>query len=482
MLKIHKIDFNQIRKGKPYSQQPGRQIGVGTGKIVIKDIEQTVKNILLGIFEQNTYQVGGSVRDSFLGKESKDYDFLITNHSYEDIITQLAKFGKVDLVGKSFGVIKFRPNGLDDFVDIAIPRKEQSTGVGHRDFSVETQNIALEDDLIRRDFTINALAKNLATGKVIDLFGGLQDLNSKTIRVIRPEAFEEDPLRMVRAVRFAAQLGFKIDENTQKLIKNDANLVSSLSLERVSEELIKVLVSNNPSYGINILRELGLLKFLLPEVEKLSGVTQPSAYHIYDVYDHTMSAVENISNKLELRLAALLHDIAKPETRTDLGEIHFYGHEDAGEPKAREILTRLKFPNETIEKVTKLIRYHLVDLDMSNKGLRRLISKVGVDNIYDLLELKRADKLASKPDRTDLWKLDQMKERVAEQLSGIGAFSIKDLAVGGQDIMRIFNIPPSPKVGQILRKLFDAVLENPELNNPEDLIKLALLESREVAE
>jgi putative nucleotidyltransferase with HDIG domain len=278
---------------------------------------------------------------------------------------------------------------------------------------------------------------------------------------------------MVRACRFASQLGFKIDENTQNLIKNDANLVSSISSERVSEELSKILISKNPSYGLNQLKELGLMKFLLPEVEKLSGITQPPAYHIYDVYDHTMSAIENTPDKLELRLAALLHDIAKPETRTDtLGEIHFYGHEDAGEPKVREILTRLKFPNETIEKVAKLVRYHLVDMNISDKGLRRLISRVGADSIYDLLELKKADKLASKPDRVDLWKLEQMKEKVAEQLSGIGAFSIKDLAIGGQDVMEILNIPPSPKVGQVLHKLFDAVLDNPELNNTADLMKL----------
>jgi len=441
----------------------------------MKQENTKLTELLIKLFDKDIYQVGGVVRDEILNRPCKDMDFLVINRDYNSIANDLSYYGKTYLVGKSFGIIKFKPNEMDITVDIAIPRTEKSVGVGHRDFEVNTKNVSLQDDLDRRDFTMNALAKNLLTGKITDIVEGQRDIDKKLICVITSKSFTEDPLRMIRACRFASQLNFQIGWTTQNLIIESAELIKTISGERIQEELNKILVSDKPSIGLRYLSKLGLMMYIVPEVELLNGIEQPKKYHMYDAFIHTMETVDQIKNDLTLRLTALLHDVGKVDTQTiENGEIHFYEHEDTSVMRARDVMLRLKYPNDISDRVLLLIKHHLVDLNLSRKGIRKLIAAVGVDNIYDLLEHKRADKLASLPDNEQLEDIETLKLKVEKEIKNESAFSIKDLDISGEDIMKILNIPPGPKVGEVLKSLFDKVMDNPELNEKETLIKLVV--------
>ena len=446
------------------------------------------------------YEVGGAVRDRiryslvpgrgrldparFWAYRPEEVDYLVTGMPMEELVRLLSGFGRSELVGKSFGVVKFKleiPDAVAKLVDVALPRRERSTGVGHRDFEIEYDpELPVELDLGRRDFTINAMARPIfwhdKLFEVIDPHQGMRDIGDRLIRMVNPRAFYEDPLRMLRACQFAARFEYAIEERTFKAIRTNAHLIATVPGERVRVELDKMLAkADEPSIGMWLMQRSGLLKRLLPELEEGVDTTQPGGYHHYRVFEHAIKTVDHIPkghpNCLNLRLAALFHDIAKPQCREVAGgAATFYGHEKAGEPLVRDILERLKYPNDVIRTICLLVRRHMFAIPETAKGLRRLISKVGVGNIYDLIELRRADIMAQgrAGDQSDPF-LEDFEQFVTEEIHKNPPFSLRDLKVDGADLMREFNIRPGPEVGRILEHLLEYVLEHPDRNQREEL-------------
>jgi tRNA nucleotidyltransferase (CCA-adding enzyme) len=278
------------------------------------------------------FEVGGSVRDSLIDPdiEIKDRDYLVTGIPYDQLADILRDFGRVDLVGKSFGVIKFTQRGTNSTVDVVIPRKELSTGTAHRDFQVDFDpGLPIEEDLKRRDFTINAIARAIPSGEIIDPFGGRRDIEAKTIRIVFSDSIVEDPLRTLRGAQFAARFEFEIEPETLRKMKEAAHLIDTISPERISEELNKMLLkADKPSIGFRYLLEIGVLERIMPYLARCVGVEQPGGYHRWDVFDHTMVCVDNSPKKLNVRLACLFHDLGKPATREIVEDgATFYGHD-----------------------------------------------------------------------------------------------------------------------------------------------------------
>ena len=425
------------------------------------------------------YEVGGAVRDNLLQRkiQPEDRDYLVCGVPFPDLSKLLKDYGKVDLVGKSFGVIKFtqfRDDRIFTF-DISLPRKEYSTGVGHRDFIVSFDpDISIEDDLSRRDFTINAMALSLDDNELIDPLGGQVDLKNRQIKMVSKRAFPEDPLRMLRAIQFAARYEFDIEPKTLEAIKENALLISTVSPERIADELIKLLVlAQEPSRGFRLMQETGLMKEILPELEVAVGVDQPGGYHKYDVFEHSIRSSDAAPQNLQVRLAALLHDVTKPQAKriSETGAT-FYGHENTGAKVAGKIMKRLRFSTDLTARVTTLIDRHMFTTQVTDKGMRRLIRRVGVDLIFDLLDLRRADVEAQGMGGTTE-DVDEFEQRIKDEMEKQPPFGIKDLAIGGDDVMEIFSIPQSPLVGEILEYLMEKVLDEPEDNTKDKLIEFA---------
>jgi tRNA nucleotidyltransferase (CCA-adding enzyme) len=439
--------------------------------------DEIIKEILT---KGKIYEVGGAVRDKYISPilPDKDKDYLVTGIPLEELCSLLGRFGKVDLVGKSFGVIKFAPfNRFDgeNVFDIAIPRKEISTGPAHRDFKVEyDHNLRVEDDLSRRDFTINAMAEDLCTGELVDPFGGRKDIKKGLIRITNPDSFREDPLRMLRAIQFAARFEFELEENTLQSLKENVDLITTISAERIQEELNKLLLkAKYPSTGFRLMHKVGLLEKILPELARGVGVDQPGGYHAYDVFEHSILTVDFAPRDLVIRLAALFHDTSKPEAKvlTQDGAT-FYGHEKKASKVTQQALARLRYSNQIIEQVSLLVDKHMFTTAVTDKGLRRLIRKMGEELVFSLLELRRADVIAQGKGGSTK-DVDELEERIRLELERKPPFGLKDLEVNGHDIMNTFNIPPSPLVGQILNYLLEMVLDVPELNQKERLLKEA---------
>jgi tRNA nucleotidyltransferase (CCA-adding enzyme) len=426
------------------------------------------------------YEVGGAVRDRFLQPDLvvKDRDYLVTGIPYDDLTAILRRHGRVDLVGRSFGVIKFTQT-VDDQTctfDITLPRREHSTGVGHKDFAVSFDpSLAVEDDLVRRDFTLNAMAVELGNDRLVDPLGGMADLKNRCLRMTTAGSFTEDPLRMLRAVQFAARFELETEPATLEAIKSSATLIRTVSAERIAEELTKLLtLAERPSRGLRLMYETGLMLEVLPELEAAVGIDQPGGYHAYDVFEHTLRCVDACpKSSLRLRLAALFHDIEKPRSKrlTDDGAT-FYGHEVLGADTAHDILVRLRFSNELIAQVVTLVERHMFTTAVTDKGLRRLVRKVGVELIYDLLDLRRADVVAQgMGGKTD--DVDRFEHEIREELAHQPPFGYADLALNGYDIMTMFQITPGPTIGEILEHLMEQVLDNPSSNTKEVLESLA---------
>jgi len=425
------------------------------------------------------YEVGGCVRDALLGDdiECKDRDYLVTGIPLADLVVILKKHGYVDQVGRSFGVLKFSPRAHDGgeniTFDVALPRKEISTGSAHRDFDVDfDHSIPIEDDLLRRDFTINAMARDLQTGELIDPFDGQLDLKNHLLKMIKPRCFEEDPLRVLRGVQFASRFDLRIEDETFEAMKRYSDRITTVSPERISEELTKLLTrSKKPSTGFSIMRDIGMLKLVLPELEETIGVTQPGGYHAHNVFEHLLATVDAVKPTLRLRWAALLHDITKPLTKQESEDkATFYGHESSGARIASRILGRLRYSNEVIRDVKTLIERHMFVVPPTDKGLRRLIRKTGVNLIFDLLDLRRADVVGQGMGNTTE-DIDEFEARIRAELDRKPPFSVNDLEIGGKEVMEVFGIPESPKVGDILTHLLELVLDYPEKNEKEILIE-----------
>ena len=425
------------------------------------------------------YEVGGAVRDRLLfGRTiSKDRDYLVTGIDYDELSRLLRRHGRVDLVGRSFGVIKFTQSAGGEPVtfDISLPRREFSTGWGHRDFDVSFDpNLSVNDDLVRRDFTINAMAVSLADDALIDPLGGRDDLRARCIRMVHERSFEEDPLRMLRAIQFAARFQFDIEPTTLAALTRYAAAIQTVSAERIAEELNKLLVlAAQPSPGFHLMHQTGLLREILPELDRCVSVDQPGGYHAYDVFEHTLRTIDAAAPRLRLRLAALFHDISKPAAKQVTPDgATFYGHELDGSRVTQQVMKRLRYPNDLTKEVSLLVERHMFTTAVTEKGMRRLIRRVGVDLIFDLLDLRRADVIAQGMGGS-AEDVDLFEANIRAELERKPAFSVKDLAVDGHDLMRTFSLKPGPIVGDVLDYLLEQVLDDPGLNQPELLMPLA---------
>ena len=445
------------------------------------EIIETAEHIEKAGFQ--AFLVGGCVRDLFLGRNPKDWD-LTTNAKPEDIQAIFPKtvyendFGTVAIVNEN------TTNQTLKVIEVTPFRFETGyTDRRHPD-SVRFSD-KIEDDLQRRDFTINAMACKLSAGAIkdmVDLYGGLRDLKDKIIRTVGSptDRFGEDALRMMRAIRLAVELDFRIEESTFAAIQSHNNLIKDISTERVRDEFTRIIMSPKPMQGLILLHESGILKHIIPELESGIGVSQPQA-HMYDVWEHLLRTLQHAADKdfgLEIRLAALFHDIGKPETREvsrDTKQPTFYGHELKGSRETRKILEKLRFSRATIEKVVKLVRWHMFFSDTETitlSAVRRMIVNVGRENIWDLMNLRICDRIGTGRPKENPYRLRKYKAMIEEALRD--PISVGMLKTDGQRLMTVCQIKPGPRMGDILHALFAEVLENPTLNNPEWLDKRAL--------
>ncbi|AJD30776.1 HD domain-containing protein [Clostridium sporogenes] len=437
-------------------------------------IPKGVKYIINTLQENNreAYIVGGAVRDSLLERKVNDWDIttsanpqevvnIFENLRYKIIPTGL-KHGTVTILINSIGyeITTFRIDG--EYEDNRHPKEVKFTS-------------NLKEDLKRRDLTINAMAYNDKTG-LVDYFNGLEDLNNKIVRCVgnSKDRFNEDSLRMLRCIRFASQLNFDMEKSTKFNIRELSKNINNVSMERIRDELCKILVSSQPVYGIRNIVELNLVDYIIPELKDCVGFQQHNKHHDKDVYGHILSVVENVPNKLELRLAALLHDIGKPKCFSigDNGQGHFYGHQKISADMTKDILKRLKFDNKTIDKVDKLVYNHMTRYNkLRIPSIKKFINKVGIDNLDDLFELQIADIKGSAKEYHSFDNVLNLKIKCEKILSEKQPLTIKDLDIDGHDLMKL-GIKQGKEIGIVLNKLLDIILENPNLNNKEDLIKI----------
>jgi tRNA nucleotidyltransferase (CCA-adding enzyme) len=431
--------------------------------------------------------VGGCVRDLLMEKQPQDWD-LTTNARPEQILALFA----VAKYENDFGTVLIPCRNSEGEVltvaEVTTYRSEKGYADSRHPDEVKFED-QLDKDLERRDFTVNAMALMLSPdgayswGKekfaLVDLFGGVKDIRKKVIRAVGEPAdrFKEDALRMMRAIRFSAQLGFSLEPKTQRGIVKLAGSLKFVAKERVRDELIKILGSSRPAEGIMALHEAKLLQYLLPELEQGVGVRQ-NHHHIYQVFKHNVLSLQYCpSPEWQVRFASLLHDVAKPKTRRLLdGQVTFYNHEYVGAKMVDRIMTRLKFKNEDRERVVNLVRNHMFYYNVGEvtaASVRRLISKVGRDNLQDLIHLRVADRLGSGTPKGMPYKLrhlQYMMEKVQHD-----PVSVKMLALNGHDLIAELALDPGPKIGAILDVLLGEVLEEPERNEHTYLLERARL-------
>lgn len=438
------------------------------------------------------YLVGGCVRDLFLGRTPKDWDYT-TNATPSEI---QSLFGKT-VYENSYGTVAVINETEDPTLrSVEVTPYRLESGYSDRRHPDQiTFSDKLEDDLKRRDFTVNSLAVNLSNGAIkdiVDLHNGFVDLKDKTLRTVgKPgDRFTEDALRMMRAIRLAVELDFGIEAQTFAAIKAHSGLISEISTERIRDEFVKIVMSPNPKKGIELLHETGILKHFIPELEKSIGIDQRGA-HIYDVWEHLLRSLQCAADKewpLDIRLTALFHDISKPETRhfsRETGEYTFHSHEVVGSRETRKILERLKFPKVLIEKVSKLVRWHMFFTDTEQitlSAVRRMIVNVGRENIWDLMNVRVCDRVGTGRPKENPYRLRKYKAMIDEAMHD--PLSVGMLKIDGKRIMEIAQIPPGPKIGFTLNALLHEVLEDPKLNTAEYLEKrsmeLLILDEKEL--
>ena len=433
-------------------------------------------NIILDKFSKEGYEiyvVGGAVRDLTMGKIVDDWDFT-TNATPEEIL-EIFPDGFYD---NKFGTVGIAHESSENPYEITTYRKEYGYSDKRRPDKVEWGK-TLEEDLKRRDFTINAMAlKKIKDGKyeVVDPYKGRGDIDKKLVRAVGDpnERFSEDALRMMRAARIAAELGFTIEEETFEAIKANATLIGKIARERIRDELLKLLASPHPYEGVVIFRNSLLMHQVLPEAEKMFGVEQksPGRHHIYDVGTHALLSLKHCKNQDPIvRFATLIHDIGKPSTyeKTKEGVITFYNHEVVGTKIARDIAERLRFSKKQKGKLVKLVRWHqfTVDENQTDKAIRRFIKRVGKENINDMLDLRVADRLGGGARETS-WRLEEFKKRLVEVQKQ--PFTVHDLKISGEAVMELLDLEPGPKVGEILEKLYREVVNKGLPNKKAELI------------
>lgn len=440
-----------------------------------EEVSHVTKTLKKAGFE--AYLVGGCVRDLFMGRPPKDWD-ITTNATPEQIIPLFPK----TFYENTFGTVSIVQENVSDetlkVIEVTPYRIESSYSDHRRPDNVKfSQNI--QDDLKRRDFTINAIAYDPESGNVIDPFFGIADLAKGIIKTVGDpkERFYEDALRMLRAVRFHVELGFHLDPDTEKSILENRDILTKISMERIRDEFVKIIMSSNPAGGLLLFQKLGLLSYIIPELEESIGIEQNKA-HSYDVWNHLLKTVQHSADKkypLHVRLTALLHDISKPRTRKwddNTKQWTFYGHEVVGSRVTGKILENLKFSRETIDKVVNLVRWHMFFSDteqITHSAVRRLITHVGKENVWDLINVRLCDRIGTGRPKENPYRLRKYQAMIEEVMAD--PISVGMLKTDGKRIMEILNMQPGPKVGHILNSLMEEVLEDPSLNTQEYLDK-----------
>jgi tRNA nucleotidyltransferase (CCA-adding enzyme) len=430
------------------------------------------KSIIKKLNDNNyeAYLVGGCVRDYLLDISPSDFD--ITTNATPDMIEDI--FDKSIPTGKIYGTISVVID--KELYEVTTYRLETKYVNNRRPESVKYSKI-LKEDLMRRDFTVNALAMDI-DGNIIDYYGGINDLNNRIIRCVGDpsDRFDEDNLRKLRAIRFAVQKEFEIDYDTFRIIKDNPSL-NGVSMERIQSEFSKILLAKRASYGIRLLLGSNLLKQIIPELLPCVGFDQNNINHCYDVFEHLCATLDNIEAKIELRLAALLHDIGKVAAYTidEKGVGHFIAHDKISVEIADEMLSRLAYSNKIKKNVLDLILFHMRRPVLSEKAVRRFIYKVKQENIEAIAELFRADSLASSPLIwvENLKYLDELDKIIKKIINEEQALSMKDLAINGHDILERYNTNNirGKSIGIILEHLLSLVIDDPSLNNKDQLIK-----------
>lgn len=452
------------------------------------------------------YLVGGCVRDMLQNKMPKDWD-LTTSATPEEMLQLFPEgfydnaFGTVGLPVEALAKSGIPVEDLDEteHKGARLPMPEHSNGgqvVEVTTFRTErgytdrrhpevAWGKTIDEDLSRRDFTMNAIAFKLSaaheepTHNIIDPFNGREDLANKLIRSVGdPDLrFKEDALRLMRAVRFAAQLGFSIEEQTLQSVIKDSALLAEISKERVRDELMKILASDYPYEGVMLLKNTNLLEHIIPELLEGIGISQerPGRHHKDDVFTHNILSLKYCPSTDPLvRFATLIHDIGKPSVKSSdpNGLVIFYNHEIAGAKIAYQIAEQLKFSKKERQKIVTLVRWHMftVDEHITDSAVRRFIRRIGVDNVKDMMDLRVGDRLGGGTQTAESWRLKLFRKRVEEQLAP-APFSINDLAIDGNDIMKELQIKPSKQIGELLQKLFEEVDEDLSKNTKEYLLK-----------
>jgi tRNA nucleotidyltransferase/poly(A) polymerase len=469
---------------------------------VRQEIESYVRSLGL-----DAYLVGGAVRDELLGLDSKDADFLVPGVDTEGLRAALAPHGRVEdlvvadrLVGvrlhpRDGRIRKLTPAGIE----FAPPRKEVSTGPGRHDFEIVADaSLSVEDDMRRRDFTVNAMARRLETGELVDPLGGRADLEARRLRTVSPQSFREDPLRLVRALRFVSQLGFEPDDALLAQMREEAPAVKLVSGERIGGglaadgmgELSKLLLGGEPARALRLARDTGVLVELLPEFGPAIGFDQESRYHDLTVDEHTFAVVQAAADNgfsLAVRLAALLHDLGKPRVgwRGRDGRLHYYakpgfaahGHDQVGAELAAQALLRLRYPNGLRQRVARIVRRHMFQPGKGDaRRARRFLRRNGDELAFELIDHKHADLLGKRGTEGEPPPLDEIEallrfRKVVEQERS-SAHRLRDLAIDGNDLIAL-GFRPGPRLGRVLHELLDAVVDEPSLNTHDQLLARA---------
>jgi tRNA nucleotidyltransferase (CCA-adding enzyme) len=432
----------------------------------------------------DAYLVGGAVRDELLGRPAKDQDFVVPGVGYEELRAALRPHGRVEDLEVAGQQVGLRLYPRDDAVralapagiELAPPRTERSTGPGRHDFEiVASPDVSLEQDMGRRDFTINAIAKRLATGELLDPYGGERDLRARVLRTVSPQSFREDPLRLVRGLRFVSEHDLDPDEQTLLQMRDEAASVALVSGERVGGgltadgmgELSKLLLGAHPAKALRLARDTGVLGHLLPEYRAAIGHETPSEFQAMPLDEHLFGVVQAAADanaRLDVRLAALVHDLGKPEAPG------FAEHAEAGARIAKQVLARLRYPTKVQRHVTRIVRAHAYSADPSPLGARRFLAEHGDELALDLVEHRLAD-LRAKTVPAE-WLTDAETFKALLEQERAQPHRVGDLAVDGLDLIEL-GIREGPDVGAALASLLERVVEDPALNTRERLLEEA---------
>lgn len=422
------------------------------------------------------YLVGGCVRDLILGRKPKDWD--VTTSADPEQIQGLFPDSYYE---NDYGTVGVKTGSEDEtlaVVEVTPYRLESGYSDRRRPDTVQF-GTSLSEDLARRDFTVNAMALNEDTGELVDPFEGQKDIKDKIVRAVRNpyERFSEDALRMIKAARMVADLGFGIDGNTAAAIKEHSHLLKHVSRERIRDEFSRILLSNQPMEGLGLARQLGVLEYIAPDLLRGIGIEQNQA-HKYDVFEHLMRTMQHAADKgwnFDIRLAGLFHDVSKPETRRwseEKRDWTFHGHEVVGARVTRKALEDLRFSRETIDKVVKLVRWHMFFSDpeqITLSAVRRVITNVGEENIWDLLNLRICDRIGTGRPKEQPFRFRKYKAMVEQALRD--PISVAMLKTDGNRLIEVFHEKPGPKVGYALHALLEEVLDDPAKNTQEYLDK-----------